>query len=176
MLHRYFVLAIALVAVLVGVQVPNFITQYQQRLDSQLTEAMVYYKEYQLIADKYLNGDMNALIQMHEESDNPVFKDEAIPLRELIRRVDLYRHEQQQLQQGYLKQLWFVATEANREMVDNTWRAYSFNVPLTRQAVFSGVIAALLAVLLFDGCIGGCKLAYRRFRRKRHQPHRHAKS
>src|SRR5690606_36703877 len=113
---------------------------------------------------------------MREESDNPIFKDEAVPIHELIRRIDLYRHEQQQLQQGYVKQLWFVATEANREMVDNTWRAYSFNVTLTRQAVFSGVIAALLAVLLFDGCIGGCKLAYPRWQRKRQHPNPQART
>ncbi|WP_417658259.1 DUF2937 family protein [Pseudidiomarina sp.] len=176
MLHRYFVIMLALAAVLLGVQLPNFITQYQQRLDAQLTEAMVYYKEYQRIADTYLNGDMNALIKMHEQSDNPVFKEEATPIRELIRRVDLYRHEQQQLSQGYLKQIWFIATAANPEMRDNTWRMYSFNVPLTRQAVFTGIIAALVAVLAFDGCWGGCKLAYRRWARRREKRHLHRHS
>ena len=166
MLHRYFVIALALLAVLIGVQLPNFITQYEQRLDAQFTEAMVYYKEYQRIADTYLNGDMQALIKMHEQSDNPVFKDEAVPIRELVRRVELCRYGQQQLNQGYLHKIWFVAWHANPEMRDDTWRMYSFNVPLTRQAVFTGVIAALLAVLLFDGCVGGCKFAYRRWRRR----------
>lgn len=173
MLHRYFVIALALFAVLIGVQLPNFITQYQQRLDAQYTEAMVYYNEYKRIADTYLNGDMNALIKMHEQSDNPVFKSEAEPIRELMRRVELYRHEQQQLSQGYLKQIWFVVWQANPEMRDNTWRMYSYNVPLTQQAVISGIVAALLAVLLFDGCVGGCRFAYRRWRRRKvATPHR----
>src|SRR5690554_5939607 len=166
MLHRYFVIALSLLAVLIGVQLPNFITQYEQRLDAQYTEAMVYYKEYKRIADTYLNGDMQALIEMHEQSDNPVFQDEAVPIRELVRRVELYRYEQQQLRQGYLKQIWFVVWQANPEMRDNTWRMYSFNVPLTQQAVISGIMAALLAVLLFDGCVGGCKVAYKRWRRR----------
>ena len=166
MLHRYLVLALALAAVLIGVQLPNFITQYKQRLDAQYTEAMVYYKEYKRIADTYLDGDMEALIKMHEESNNPVFQDEAVPIRELVRRVELYRYEQQQLRQGYLKQIWFVVWQANPEMRDNTWRMYSFNVPLTQQAVISGIMAALLAVLLFDGCVGGCKVAYKRWRRR----------
>src|SRR5690554_1328967 len=157
MLHRYFVLILALAAVLVGVQVPNFVTQYQQRLDAQYTEAMVYYREYQRIADKYLDGDIAALIKMHEESDNPVFKDEADPIRELVRRVELYQYERQQLQQGYLAQIWFVLWQANPEMRDDTWRMYSFNVPLSQQAVFTGVISALIVVFLFDGCVGGCK-------------------
>lgn len=166
MLHRYFVILLALAAVLIGVQLPNFITQYQQRLDAQLSEAMVYYKEYQRIADTYLNGDMNALIELHENSDNPVFKEEAVPIRTLIERVQLYRYEQQQLEQGYLRQIWFIATAANQEMRDNTWRMYSFNVPLTRHAVISGIVSALLVVLVFDGCLGGCRMAYRRLRKR----------
>src|SRR5690554_3605948 len=165
MLQRYFVMFLALAAVLVGVQIPNFVTQYEQRLDAQLSEAMVYYREYQRIADTYLDGDMQALIELHETNDNPVFREEAIPIRTLIERVELFRFEQQQLAKGYLAKLWFIATAANAQLRADTWRVYSFNVPLTQQAVFTGVLFALLAALLFDGCVGGCRFIYRRFRR-----------
>lgn len=166
MLQRYLVMFLALAAVLVGVQFPNFVTQYQQRLDAQLSEAMVYYKEYQRIADTYLNGDMQALVELHETNNNPVFREEAIPIRTLIERVELFRFEQKQLDKSYLEQLWFVATQANPQLREDTWRMYSFNVPLTRQAVFSGIAFAIIAVLLFDGCVGGCRSMYRRVRQR----------
>lgn len=101
MLRRYFSLLLALAAALVGVQIPNYVTQYQQRIDAQYTEAMIYYREYQAIADTYLNGDMQALLAAHENSDNDIFKAEAVPLRTLIERVELLSYEQQQLQRPY---------------------------------------------------------------------------
>lgn len=169
MLYRYFIIALAIAAALIGVQIPNYLTQYQQRLDAQLTEALVYYNEYQRIADKYFDGDMTALITLHETSENPVFQDEAVPLRQLVERVQRFQFEQSQLQQGYLQQLWFVATAASPELREHTWRMYSFNVPLNQRAVITGVVAALMLVLLLDILTGGCRMVIRRIRRK-HRP------
>ncbi len=166
MLHRYFILIIAIAAVLIGVQLPNFVTQYEQRLDAQYTEAMIYYNEYKAIADKYLDGDMEALIATHEMSSNEIFQAEAVPIRELVRRVELYRFERQQLNSSFVEQLWFIATEANAELRTNTWQQYSYNVPMTQRAVVTGVLSALVVILFFDVCIGGCKYVIRRTRRK----------
>lgn len=170
MLYRYFVIALALTAALVGVQIPNYVTQYQQRIDAQFTEAMVYYKEYQRIADNYLDGDIEALIRLHETSESPVFQEEAIPLRELVHRVKLFEYEQSQLQQGYLRQLWFIATAASPELREQTLRMYSFNVPLTQQAVITGVVAAILVVVLLDIFVACCRHLIHRIMRRRSQP------
>jgi hypothetical protein len=166
MIHRYFLLIIAMCALLVGVQLPNFVTQYQQRLDAQYTEAMVYYRHYKAIADKYLDGDMNALLATHENSASEIFKAEAVPLRELIRRVELFEFERQQLNTSLVEQLWFIATEANPELRKNTWQQYSYNVPMTQQAVVTGILSAFLVIIVLDICIGGCRRIVRRGRRQ----------
>lgn len=165
MLYRYFVLIIGASALLIGVQIPNFVTQYKQRLDAQLTEALVYYVQFEEIAERYFDGDMQALIRKHETSPEDVFRAEARPLRELVERVARYRYQQDQLDTSYPGQIWFLATQADPELRANTWRMYSFNVPLTQQAVITGALFALLLVLLLDVCSGLLKACVHRLRR-----------
>ncbi|MDX1705483.1 DUF2937 family protein [Pseudidiomarina sp.] len=170
MLYRYFVLIIGASALLIGVQIPNFVTQYQQRLDAQLTEALVYYVQFEEIAERYFEGDMQALIRKHETSTEEVFRAEARPLRELVERVARYRYQQAQLDSSsFPEQVWFVATQADPELRASTWRTYSFNVPLTQQAVITGAVFALLLVLLLDCCGGLLKACARRLRRPQRQ-------
>ncbi|MDX1525019.1 MAG: DUF2937 family protein [Pseudidiomarina maritima] len=164
MLRRYFSLLLALTAALVGVQIPNYVTQYQQRIDAQYTEAMIYYREYQAIADTYLNGDMQALLAAHENSDNDIFKAEAVPLRTLIDRVELLSYEQQQLQRALPVQVWFIATQANPQIRQDTWRMYSYNVPMTTTAVVTALVSAVLTLLLWDACWGLLGWGWRRVR------------
>lgn len=171
MLYRYFVLIIGATALLIGVQIPNFVTQYQQRLDAQLTEALVYYVQFEEIAERYFDGDMQALIRKHETSTEEVFRAEAQPLRDLVERVARYRYQQAQLNASYPEQLWFIATQADPELRASTWRTYSFNVPLTQQAVITGGLFALLLVLLLDCCAGAMKAGARRLHRPRRQRH-----
>lgn len=167
MLYRYFLISLACAAILVGVQIPSFVTQYEQRLDAQLTEAMVYYAQYQKIADQYFEGDMNALLAHHEKSDDEVFQAESIPLETLLLRVRNFELQQQGLSSSIWGKLWFLAHSADRELMSSTWRMYSFTVPLTRDALLLGALFMLTFVILVDGCCSGCKHWWRRRRANR---------
>lgn len=162
MLYRYVLLVVAVVTAFVGVQIPNFLTQYQQRLDAQYSEAMVYYRQYQTIATAHFGGDVQRLIDHHRASTDAAIRESAEPIQTLVNRIARFRTQQQGLQTGYLGQLWFIATQAEPELRDSTWRMYSYNVPFTQQALVTGLVFALLVVFVLDALLSGLMHALRR--------------
>jgi len=162
MLYRYLLLLVAVLTAFIGVQIPNFLTQYQQRLDAQHSEAMVYYRQYQQIATAHFGGDVQRLIDHHRASTDAAIRDSAEPIQTLVHRIERFRSQQQGLQTGYLGQLWFLVTQADTELRENTWRMYSYNVPFIQQALLTGLAFALLVVLALDALLSGLKRIVRR--------------
>lgn len=162
MLYRYLLLLIAVTSAFVGVQIPNFLTQYQQRLDAQYSEAMVYYRQYQDIATAHFGGDVQRLIDHHRASSDNAIRDSAEPIQTLVNRVSRFRSQQQGLQTGYLGQLWFLVSQADSELRDSTWRMYSYNVPFTQQALLTGLLFALFVVVVLDAVMSGLARVLRR--------------
>ena len=162
MLYRYLLLLIAVMTAFVGVQIPNFLTQYQQRLDAQYSEAMVYYRQYQQIATEHFGGDVQRLIDHHRNSSDRAIRDSAEPIQTLVTRITRFRAQQQGLQAGYLGQLWFIATQSDEELRESTWRMYSYNVPFTQQALLTGLLFAALVVVVCDLLFSGCGRLLRR--------------
>ena len=67
------------------------------------------------------------------------------------------------LRGSLIKQLIHVAFRGNREILDETWSAYSYTVPLNPPAVVSGVTSgALLAILVEGLLVGLVRLVYPR--------------
>lgn len=162
MLYRYLLLLIAVMSAFVGVQIPNFLTQYQQRLDAQYSEAMVYYRQYQDIATAHFGGDVQRLIDHHRSSPDAAIRDSAEPIQTLVNRIARFQSQQRGLQTGYLGQLWFLASQADSELRDSTWRMYSYNVPFTQQALITGLLFALLVVVMLDALLSGMTRLWRR--------------
>ena len=150
MIYRYFILCVAASALLLGIQAPNLLTQYQQRLAAQYAEAMVYYRDYQTIADTHFDGDMQALIRAHQTSDEAAFRDEAPIIEKLVVRVNAFEQQLQLQQQSYPNQLWALVWQHDEELLTGTMEQYSFNVPLTQQAIATGALIALAIVVLID--------------------------
>src|SRR5581483_6371599 len=67
-LYRYLLILIACVALLMGIQIPSFVDQYEKRLDAHLQEVQADLKGYQDIANRDFGGSMEALIRRHKES------------------------------------------------------------------------------------------------------------
>ncbi|MBG23481.1 MAG: hypothetical protein CMF22_08500 [Idiomarinaceae bacterium] len=150
MIYRYFILLIATTALLVGIQAPNLLTQYQQRLAAQYAEAMVYYRDYQALADRHYQGDLQRLIEAHRQSNEPAFQEEAAIIEKLVTRVALFEQQLQLHQQSYPAQLWALAWQNNEELLQGTLTEYSFNVPLNQRALATGALFALAVAVLID--------------------------
>ncbi|MGQ4275829.1 DUF2937 family protein [Pseudidiomarina sp. E22-M8] len=167
MIYRYFILCLAAAALLMGIQAPNLLAQYQQRLAAQYAEAMVYYQQYQAIADTYYNGQISGLIEAHEENQQPAFQEEAKIISNLVQRVQTFEQQQRYFQADYPTQLWSLAWRHDEELMTGTLEHYSFNVPLNQQAIATGGLFALVLVVIIDTLGATWKGMWRRRRRHR---------
>lgn len=165
MLYRYFLIAISCAAILVGIQIPNFVDQYDKRLDAHLIEVSTNLRGFQDIADRYHGGSFEALLREHEASTSPTFRDEAKPLRAMLMRREAFLQEQQALDTHLGGQALHIVFNGHRELVAETQANYSYNLPLTADAVAAGAVFALIVVLLAE--IVGQTIAWSLRRRRR---------
>lgn len=166
MLYRYLFVSVACITLLIGIQVPNFLSQYHQRLHAQLTEVTENLSGFQQIADRYFNGDLEALINHHQTSADVIFREEAIPLQAMYNRWQRFLAEQQALQVSYPEQLLHLLINADEEIRTATWQQYSYAVPLTTRALITGAVVTLLILLLLDILVGLLRRLFGRRSRK----------
>ena len=80
-LHYIFLVVLCVSAFMFGVQIPNFVDQYEKRIDAHYIEVNENFKGFQEIADRFHNGNIESLIKKHEASNDLTFKAESEPLR-----------------------------------------------------------------------------------------------
>jgi hypothetical protein len=146
-LYRYLLILIACGSLLLGIQVPNFIDQYQKRVDAHLQEVRTDLKGYQDIADREFGGSLEALIRKHKESEDRTFHDEAAPMESMYLRSVHFESQRDALLTSLPQQAWFLLAHGDHELLGETWNSYSFAVPLNSLALLSG--CGLAAALLF---------------------------
>lgn len=137
--------------ILVGVQAPNFVTQYEHRVVAHLNEVTRNFAGFQKIADQHFDGNVDALILHHEQSTDPIFHDEAEPIRKLWYRLQHLRAEKEAMGSDFVTALSHVALAADPEIRQETRAGYEATVPLTVNAIVCGLIAGFAAGALIDG-------------------------
>lgn len=150
LLSRFLLLLIAGAALLLGVQVPNFVDQYAKRVDAHFLEVSANLKPFQAIADRQHGGSLEALIQKHEQSADPTFHAEGAAIRKMHDRFLRFQIEKIQLQKELPEQLIWIATRADRELLQETRQNYSFGLLLDRTAVVTGFGLMISVVLVLE--------------------------
>src|SRR5512143_3181415 len=85
-LYRYLFVVVACISLLIALQVPNFVDQYEKRLDAHLREVTINLQPFQDIANKYFGGDLNKLIELHRNSDVKPFQEEGAAIAKMLQR------------------------------------------------------------------------------------------
>lgn len=153
--------------ILVGVQAPNVVTQYEHRVAAHLSEVTQNFAGFQQIANNYFNGNVEQLVLHHEQSTDQVFHAEAEPIRKLWRRLQHLRAEQAALSGDFVRQLVHVAFNADPDIRQETLDGYAATVPLTTTAIACGLIAAFALGALVDGLLAGFGAGLGRLRMRR---------
>ncbi len=156
-LYRYLLIFLACVALLLGIQIPTFVNQFQQRLDAHYQEIITDLKGYRDIADRDFGGSMESLIRRHKESTDMVFRDEATPIEAMYLRYLHLDGQRNAMQTSLPRQLWFLIQHGDHDLLRETYANYSFSVPLDATAIYTGfavVGLVLLVVEFFTGVIG----------------------
>ncbi|WP_158972194.1 DUF2937 family protein [Paraglaciecola sp. L3A3] len=140
---------------LMGIQIPAVVDQYQKRVDAHLTEAVELLAGFQQTADRYFNGSMSALISHYENSSDAIFRDDAVNIRFMSDRVVELQNEMSALQASAVFRTSHVLFFANKKLLSETMQQYSYMILLDPAALIWGVVIALFLAGIIDILLAG---------------------
>ena len=135
-LYRYLMILVACIALLLGLQIPNFVDQYQKRVDAHLREVTVNLQP---------------------------FQEEGAAIEKMVQRKLHFEADLAALQVSLPLKAWHVLIHGDREMIDEALGQYSYNVPLNQDALIFGAGAALVILLLVESLLALVRFASARF-------------
>lgn len=150
MFKSYLRLALFALGLLVGVQVPGYISDYSKRVDAHLQESEQSLQGFRDTAKRFFKGDMVALVAHYQASDDPVMQSDAKSVNTLVMRSDWLNAESQAMHGPWYQQVWHLATAADSQLLEETYKAYTFQVLLVPEAIAWGIACALLLALLVE--------------------------
>lgn len=149
-LYRYLMIIVACISLLLGLQVPNFVDQYQKRVDAHLREVSVNLLPFQDIANKYFAGDMNKLIELHRNSVEKPFQEEGAAIEKMVQRKLRFEADMAALQTSLPQKALHVLLHGDQELLDEALGQYSYAVPLGQDALIFGAGVALIILLAVE--------------------------
>ena len=155
------------VGLLLGIQVPSFMDQYQQRIDAHFREVSINITGFQDTADGLFNGDLELLIAYYRKSNDEVFQRDAASIRLIVDRYNQITTEQTALQGNMAALAWHIAFVSDREFFNEAMEQYSYTVPLNSIAIQWGLALAVLSILAIDLMVFGCTRFFRLFMHRR---------
>ncbi|EIK51664.1 hypothetical protein YO5_13123 [Stutzerimonas stutzeri TS44] len=171
MLRSYLRLLLFAFGLLVGVQVPGFIDAYAQRVEAHRQEAQRGLQGFRDTAQRFFDGDLNALVEHYRASDDAVIQSDARSLEALVQRMRLLDREWQAMQQPWFVRSWHVLLGADRELRRETLAGYRYQVLLAPEAIAWGLGCALLLAWLVESVLLALSFPLRQ-RRRRHRLYR----
>jgi hypothetical protein len=156
-LYRYLLILLACLGLLLGIQIPSFVDQFNKRLDAHFQEVQANLKGYREIADRDFGGSMEALIRRHQDSSDPVFRDEAGPIQSIYQRYQRFEEQRSGLQTSLPQQVWYLIQHGDRELIRETYDNYTYALALDSTAIYSGFALVGIVLLLTEftsGLIG----------------------
>lgn len=161
-LYRYLMIVLACIALLLGLQVPNFVDQYQKRVDAHLREVGVNLQPFQEIANKYFGGDMNKLVELHRASVEKPFQEEGAAIEKMIARKLRFEADLAALNTSLPMKALHVLLHGDKEMRGEVMAQYTYAVPLNQDALVFGACVALLILLLVELLAALVRLAFKK--------------
>ena len=149
-LYRYLMIIVACISLLIGVQVPNFVDQYEKRIDAHLREVSVNLQPFQDIAAKYFGGDLNKLIELHRSSGEKPFQEEGAAIEKMVQRKLRFEADMAALKTSLPMKAWHVISAGDRELIDEAIGQYSYAVPMNQDALVFGGVVALIILLMVE--------------------------
>ena len=159
--HRYLMIVVACIALLIGLQLPNLADQYEKRVDAHLREVTINFQPYQEIADKYFNGSIEKLIELHRKSGEKPFQEEGAAVEKMYQRKLRFEGEMAALQTSLPYRIVHILFSGDQEMMGETLAQYSYTVPLNQDALVVGAVIAATVLLVLELLLAIARLATR---------------
>ncbi|REL26795.1 DUF2937 family protein [Thalassotalea euphylliae] len=143
---------------ILAVQLPEFIQQYKQYLAGKLSETQWHLNGYQQIADQNYQGSLPDLIQDYLASGKQAIEQTGQLVNEMLARKQSLADTIASLESSsYIEQVFSLLTKVNVEDAETVLSYYQLAIPLTVEALASGVVLAFTFIwlrMLFTGLFG----------------------
>jgi len=156
LVQRYSLKLIFALTLLLGLQLPHFLAQYETRVDAHYLESKAQLSHYQKLADLLFSGDLNALVTQHKNSEIPLFKAEAKVLTTLINRTAFLEKQKAGLQGPIYQRFYFLIKQIDQPLFIETQNSYQANIVINKQAIIVGLSTALVMTFLLEMLLIGC--------------------
>jgi len=135
-------------AALIGVQVPSFVEQYGQRLQSHALESNASLGEFQADADRYFDGDIEQLIKHYKNSSDRVFVDGSKSISAISSRNDLLTRSLAQFKANWLSAYQTTFFTPVDDIREEAWANYDHAIRLKPISIAWALgLGALIALL-----------------------------
>lgn len=162
-LYRYLIVIIACLSMLAGLQFPNFVDQYQKRVDAHLREVNANLLPFQKIADTYLAGDMSKLIELNRKSEARPLQEEGSAIDQMVERKRRFEADMAALQTSLPMKALHILLHGDREILDEALAQYSYAIPLDQDALMFGTGIAIVILLCSELLFALMRLIIARF-------------
>ncbi len=152
--------------VIVFLQLPHFIDQYTQRIGGFAESKQQQLSEYQSIANRNFNGDLELLIDSFNRSNDAAVRETGRNIS--LTQVDVKKlNEETEVlnKQSLLQKSLFLTTNLRMNIAKGTLRVFQPGVPFNLWALLYGLVGGILFSLIFNGCTKVPKLVLRRKKR-----------
>jgi len=149
-LYRYLIVIVACISLLIGLQIPNFVDQYEKRVDAHLREVTINLQPFQEIANKYFGGDLGKLIELHRKSGVKPFQEEGEAIAKMVQRKLRFEADMAALQASLPVKALNVALHGDPELIDEVLGQYTYTVPLNQDALVFGAGVAIVILLIVE--------------------------
>lgn len=138
-------------AVILGLQIPNFIGQYRQRLGGHFDEASQNLKGFESISEETVGStDLNALVAHYQQGSSDV-QLIAEKLASDISRTDRLSNLVENLETaGIFGRLKHIVVDLERPIAMATIKDYQPGLPITPEAIMYALVFGILATLIFN--------------------------
>ena len=149
-IYRYLMVIVACISLLIGLQVPSFVDQYQKRVDAHLREVIVNLQPFVEIATKYFDGDMEKLLALHRNSEAQPFKEEGKAIEQMLQRKTHFEAELSALNTDLPHRALHVLLHSDAQLREEALAQYSYTVPLDIPALSFGAGVAIVVLLIVE--------------------------
>lgn len=168
-LYRYLMVIVACTSLLIGVQIPSFVDQYQKRVDAHLHEVTVNLQPFQEIANKYFGGDLGKLIALNLNSNAKPLQEEGLAVEKMSKRKLRFEADMAALQTSLPMKALHILFNGDREMIDETRGQYSYSVPFDQDALVFGAGVAIAILMVAELLFALARLVGARIWRRLHR-------
>jgi hypothetical protein len=136
-------------AFILGVQLPEFIKQYLQRLAGHLDEAQAQLAQFQQIAQQHFDGSLVTMISRYKSNTESSIISTGELIERLVARAQyLQLHFEQISTVDYINQLYQMFLHFDAQIAQATLVQFSMAIPLKTDALLTGATIAISSLIL----------------------------